>query len=402
MSVSASSPRDALTSLVDELHATLGRLALALGLARDAFVWTDRHGSIVWCNAAFDRLVRADHVALLGEPLADRLVLERKGRAVTGGAHPARRLLAEVDALTETYEMTAAGRPSVVELVGCRGVIDDEPASVIVIEDITERARVQTELQALNAQLEATNNELEAFSYSVSHDLRTPLRAIDGFSQALVEDYADLLDDRGKKYLERLRIAAQNMGRLIEDMLRLSRVTRAEFAWTDVDLSALAGEIASEVAASAPNQDVELAIADDLAVRGDRSMLRQVLWNLIDNAWKFTSKTPHARIEIGARADGEGSVFFVRDNGAGFDMGRADKLFGAFQRLHTAEEFPGIGIGLAIARRIVHRHGGRIWAEGEPGKGATFSFTIPRTASGLGPSAATRSTGGHTRQAATP
>ncbi|HEX3761827.1 MAG TPA: ATP-binding protein [Kofleriaceae bacterium] len=373
-------PDDALDpyiALIGELHATLGRLGLALSLARDAFAWTDRQGRIVWCNPAFARLVRADHIAVLGTALSDRLPLERAGRRVVGDAHPARRLLIATDELDEVYELAFDGHRRVFAVYGRRGEIDGEPVAVLVIQDVTDSVRARAELERLNARLDAANAELEAFSYSVSHDLRTPLRAIDGFSQALVEDYARVLDREGIDCLERLRAAARSMGRLIEDLQRLARVTRAELTWTDVDLSTMCRAIAAELAASEPDRAVELVVADGLTVRADERLLYQAVQNLIANAWKFTGKTDRARIEIGSMHEHGEPVLFVRDNGAGFDMARADKLFAAFERLHSTSEFPGTGIGLAIARRIIHRHGGRIWAEGEPGRGATFYFTVP-------------------------
>ncbi|MGC2456822.1 MAG: CHASE3 domain-containing protein [Gallionellaceae bacterium] len=226
-------------------------------------------------------------------------------------------------------------------------------------------------------QVEAANKELEAFSYSVSHDLRTPLRAIDGFSQALLEDYADRLDDQAKDYLNRVRGATQRMGHLIDDMLTLSRVTRAEMRRGTVDLSALAADVLAELQKSEPRRKVDWRIESGLVAEGDAQLLRVALVNLLGNAWKFTGKTANAKIEFGAMRNTDGTTgFFVRDNGAGFDMAYADKLFGAFQRLHLASEFPGTGIGLATVQRIIHRHGGRVWAEGAVGKGATFYFSL--------------------------
>lgn len=227
------------------------------------------------------------------------------------------------------------------------------------------------------ADLESANKELEAFSYSVSHDLRAPLRSIDGFSQAIVEDYGDGLDERGKDYLRRVRSAAQRMAQLIDDMLILSRVTRNEMVFREIDLSALAMDTAEKLRKLEPGRNIELIIQPGMTARGDDHLLRIALENLFDNAWKYTSKHPSARIEFGS-CPAEGSrVFFVKDDGAGFDMKYAQKLFGAFQRMHTEEEFPGTGVGLATVQRIIHRHGGRIWAESEVEKGAVFRFTIP-------------------------
>ncbi len=232
-------------------------------------------------------------------------------------------------------------------------------------------------VQAVNQQLKAANQELEAFSYSVSHDLRAPLRSIDGFSLALLEDYDGKLDDSGKDYLRRVRAAATRMGELIDDMLQLSRVTRAEMRHETVDLSALADSVVSDLKRSDSRRQVEVAIQPGLSAEGDSKLLRIALVNLLSNAWKFTGRKPAARIELAVQDNGSERAFYVRDNGAGFDMGYAGKLFGAFQRLHAPSEFPGTGIGLATVQRIIHRHGGRVWAEGAVNQGATFYFALP-------------------------
>lgn len=245
-----------------------------------------------------------------------------------------------------------------------------------IIEDITPRKEIERQLQSRSIELEATNRELEAFSYSVSHDLRAPLRAIDGFSRILLTDHADRLDDIGRDRLERVRRAAQHMGTLIDDLLKLSRVTRTELKREQVDLSTLAGDIAEELRKQAPDRKVEFSIAPGLTARGDKGLLRIVLDNLIGNAWKFTGGLAEARIGL-ERAPTHGrQAYVVSDNGVGFDMAYADKLFGVFQRLHDATEFPGTGIGLATVQRIIHKHGGRIWAESEVGKGTRFYFTL--------------------------
>lgn len=226
------------------------------------------------------------------------------------------------------------------------------------------------------AQLEAANRELEAFSYSVSHDLRAPLRGIDGWTLAFLEDYAHRLDDQGRTYLERVRIATQHMEELIDDLLSLSRVGRAEMQREPVDLTALARAIAGRLRETGLERRVEFVIQKGLTAVGDPQLLEIALSNLLDNAWKFTGKRPEGVIEFG-RVPQEGQpVFFVRDNGAGFDLAYADKLFGAFQRLHKTSEFPGTGIGLATVQRILQRHGGRIWAEAAADRGATFYFTF--------------------------
>ncbi len=226
--------------------------------------------------------------------------------------------------------------------------------------------------------LEHKNRELESFSYAVSHDLRAPLRRIDSFSRAVLESQGDRLDVTGRKYLERVREASQHMSELIDDVLYLSRVTRADLRDHDVDLSALASLILTRLQESEPSRKLEVRVRPGVVVTGDGQLLRIALENLLENAWKFTSKQAEARIEFGVtQASGE-PTYFVRDNGAGFDMTYADRLFGPFQRLHPQGEFPGSGIGLATVQRIIHRHGGRVWAEGLVGQGATFQFTLGR------------------------
>ena len=246
-----------------------------------------------------------------------------------------------------------------------------------VSRDLTEERRTQEALQLKNAQLEAANKELDAFSYSVAHDLRAPLRAIDGFSQALVEDLKDQLPDEDRIYLQRVRGGVARMAELIDDLLKLARISRYEVQKKEIDLSGLAGEVSSQLQASEKNgRQVEFAIKPGLRAVGDRELLRIVFENLMGNAWKFTSKKPSARIEFGVQNGGGEQVFFVRDNGPGFDMQYANKLFGVFQRLHRENEFPGTGVGLATVQRIIHRHGGRIWTQAAVGKGATFYFVL--------------------------
>jgi PAS domain S-box-containing protein len=274
----------------------------------------------------------------------------------------------------------------------------DDAGKVIGIasteRDITARKRAVEEVHKLNAdleqrvrdrtaELEAANKELEAFSYSVSHDLRAPLRAMDGFSMALLEDCAGRLDETAQDHLRRIRAGSQRMAELIDDLLNLSQVIRTEMRRERVDLTVMAEEIGAELWRLQPDREVNLVVAPTLTADADARMMRMVLNNLLENAWKFTGRCAQARIEVGAREQDGQRIFFVRDNGAGFDMAYAGRLFGAFQRLHSTQEFEGTGIGLAIVQRIIQRHGGRVWAEGAVGQGATVYFTLNTKAARL-------------------
>ena len=260
--------------------------------------------------------------------------------------------------------------------------------TLVVFSDLTERKLAEQAIRDMNvtlerrvkertAELEAANRELESFSYSISHDLRAPLRGIDGWSLALMEDYGSRLDSTALGYLERVRAESQHLGQLIDDLLKLSRTTRAEFHPGLVDLSALAVATAHRVAAVHPDSRVQFSCQPGLTAHGDAGLLEAALYNLLDNAWKFTARTPEPRVEFGRSETLSGPAFFIRDNGAGFDMRHARKLFGVFQRMHAQEEFPGTGVGLATVQRIIRRHGGRIWAESVPGEQTVFYFQLP-------------------------
>jgi PAS domain S-box-containing protein len=261
-----------------------------------------------------------------------------------------------------------------------------------VTMDVTPARRAQEDIRRLNddlerrvaertAELTAVNRELESFAYSVSHDLRAPLRAIEGFGQALADGHSERMDDTARAHLDRVRQASRRMGQLIDDILELSRTARAELRRRRVSLSSLAEAVVAQLRAAHPEREVEVVVEGGLFALADESLSRVLLENLLGNAWKYSSKKPRARIEFGrARREG-GAFFFVRDDGDGFDMAYAHKLFGAFQRLHGADEFEGTGIGLATVRRIVERHGGIVWGEGRPGRGATFYFTLGGEAS---------------------
>lgn len=246
----------------------------------------------------------------------------------------------------------------------------------LYVRDITTRKKAEEDLRYRTDDLEASNKELEAFSYSVSHDLRAPLRSMEGFSSALLEDYMDKLDEQGKQYLRYIQESSDLMGRLIDDLLKLSRVTRSEINFEPVDLSVLAYQVIDELKKTEPAKNVQVNIASGIKAYGDRYLLRIVLENLLGNAWKFSGKVAFPQIEMGVTVQNSQQVYFIRDNGVGFDMTYADKLFKPFQRLHKESEFPGTGIGLASVFRIIRRHGGEVWTESKEGEGATFYFTL--------------------------
>jgi PAS domain S-box-containing protein len=247
----------------------------------------------------------------------------------------------------------------------------------VAFEDVTERRRIKREIRDAHAATEAVNRELESFSTLVAHDLRAPLQRIDAFSLALLEDYADKIDQEGRNYLRFLRESTQQMAQLITDLLNLSRVTLSDLDPEDLDLGSIAQIAAGKLQRGHPDRQVEFVIQKGLEGGvGNAPLLSIVLDNLLGNAWKFTGKNDKAHVEFGATSSGEERAYFVRDNGVGFDMAKADKLFGIFQRLHPATEFEGTGAGLATVQRIIHRHGGRVWAEGQVGQGATFYFTL--------------------------
>jgi PAS domain S-box-containing protein len=366
------------------LRASEARFRDLLESAPDAVLITDQQGVIQLVNAQAEVLFGYQRAELIGRNI-EMLMPERYR-----GRHAGYRAGYVSDARTRPM---GAG----LELHGLRKDGSEFPVSIGLsptrtdgsltifcdVRDITDQRASETQINELNrrlkldnAELAAVNKELEAFSYSVSHDLRAPLRAIDGFSQALIEDAGPLLNGDHHSHLTRVRQAAQRMGVLIDDLIKLARVTRAELKIDDVDLTAIAQQIAANLQEPASERRAEFVIAPQLTTKGDPRLIHLVLENLLSNSWKFTAPCSPARIEFGKAQAGDEAAYFVRDNGVGFDMAYAGKMFGAFQRFHDAREFTGTGIGLATVQRIIHKHGGRIWAESKPGHGATFFFTL--------------------------
>ena len=371
--------RAALVRARDEAQAAGQLFRSLLDVAPDGIVIVESGGRIRMANIQSEHLFGYTRDELIGQPI-ETLVPERFREKHLGyrTGYMAEPRTRPMGVGLDLYALRKDGSEVPVEISLAPLQTPEGLLVTAIVRDISRRKEVDDELKQRTAALEAANKELEAFSYSVSHDLRAPLRSIDGFSQALLEDYTDKLDEGGQDYLRRVRAASQRMGHLIDDILKLSRVIRAEVRREEIDLSGLAREVAGELREQQPERPVEWTIHENVTAFADAGLMRAVLQNLLGNAWKFTGKQPHPRIEFGTTRQEDGTcVYFVRDNGAGFDMAYAQKLFGAFQRLHAESEFAGTGIGLATVQRIIHRHGGRIWAESAVGQGATFSFTLP-------------------------
>jgi PAS domain S-box-containing protein len=348
-----------------------------LEAAPDAMVIVDGGGRIVLVNAQAEALFGYPRAELLGRSV--ELLLPERSRC----AHLSHRI-----GYARAPRPRAMGRD--LELSGRRKDGSEFPAEISLspmqtrdgtlissaIRDITERKRTEAALRNARDAAEAANRELETFSYSVAHDLRAPLRAIKGFSEVLVEDHVEQLDGEARDHLQRIQDAAGRMAQLIDALLGLARISRAPMSGEPVDLGELAHEVLAQLRAAEPRRVVKCVVGDGLVGRGDPRLLRVLLDNLLGNAWKFASKRDVAAIEVGVTQDRDDRVFFVCDNGVGFDMSYADRLFTPFQRLHSPSDFAGTGIGLATAQRIVRRHGGRIWAEAAMNRGATFYFTL--------------------------
>jgi len=361
---------------LEEQRAVDAKFRALLEAAPDAMVIVRTDGTIALVNAQTEKLFGYSREELLGASV-DVLVPERlRGRHAGHRAGFTAAPKARAMAGAELLAMRKDGTEFAIEAT--LSPLDTADGALVssAIRDITERKRAEAELRRTKEAAEAASRELEAFSYTVAHDLRAPLRAISGFSAALIEDLGPKLDAESKDYLERIGDEASRMEHLITALLGLSRVSRAEVRREPVDLARLAEAVVARLRAADPEAAVELVTDEDLVAQGDPALLRVLLENLLGNGWKFASKGPSPRIELRRSQDGESPIYVVRDNGAGFNMEYADKLFAPFHRLHSADEFPGSGIGLATAQRIVTRHGGRIWAEGAPGKGASFYFTL--------------------------
>jgi PAS domain S-box-containing protein len=369
----------------EEMHADIAERAPAGLLQLDA------DGVIQWANLAELELLGYARDECVGKNVASFYadesegvkVLERLARGET--LRDYRTKLRARDGSLKSVTITSNSDVENGRLLRARLLTHNDSGNRPVEEEtLRMNQELERRVKQRTEQWAATNQELESFTYSVSHDLRAPLRALRGFTQVLLEAHASQLDSRGQDFLRRTSAASLQMERIIEDLLKLAQVSRADFLAEDVNLSSLARNIAANLTNSDSTRCVEFVIAPECSAHGDSRLLRMALDNLLSNAWKFSAKRVQGRIEFG-RIESPEPTFFVRDNGAGFDMAYARKLFGVFQRLHAASEFPGTGVGLATVQRIMTRHGGRAWATGEVNQGATFYFTVPGTRSAPSP-----------------
>ena len=359
--------------LVDDDRSSIMTMNQVLGATHDLRFATSGARALELIRESAPELILLDMVM----PEMDGIETLRQIRAYAGTrATPVLIVTARNDAESESSALRAGADDFITK------PINPDVLKARVFIHLEKHRLQQSSEQHLNRLAQRTNaltqanKELDAFSYSVSHDLRAPLRAIDGFSNILLKKYSGQLDDQGRELLERMRGATKRMGQLIDDMLVLSRISRAELVSEEFDLSNLAVEVVSHLREAFPERAVETVIQPDIHAHGDPKLIRIVLDNLLGNAWKFTGKTEHAKVELGSKTSDTKVEYFVRDNGAGFDMAFADKLFGAFQRLHSANEFQGSGIGLATVARVIHKHGGSVRAESIVGQGATFWFSL--------------------------
>ena len=365
---------------LEELNKTKAMYEGLFEFAPDAIVVVNREGRIVQVNRRTEMLFGYTREELLNSDpdvlLPERFREKHKDHRKTYMSEPRVRPMGTG---LELYGRRKNGSEFPVDI--SLGVLQAEQAEqgiiiLAVVRDITERKEGERKLLEAKAQLERSNKELEQFAYSVSHDLRAPLRHIDGFIQILAEDYSVKLDETGRDYLRRIKTGSARMQELINALLSMSRFAHGDLSRSKVYLTTIAKSISAELARSHPERRVEFIIAENVSVEGDAVMLRIAIQNLIDNAWKFTGKRSNARIEFGSQQLDGNSIYFVKDDGAGFDAAYANRLFAPFQRLHSEADFPGLGIGLAIVQRIINRHGGHIWAEGGVNEGATFFFTL--------------------------
>lgn len=375
---------EALEREVNERKRAEARFRGLLETAPDAVVVVNSKGEIVLANLEAEKMFGYQKSEILGQSLSMLIpARSRENHRKYQAEFFSEPKVRSMRSGPEFFGLHKEGREFPIEVSLSPLETDEGILVTSAIRDITERKHAQDKIQKLNQELVlrnielvSANKELESFSYSVSHDLRTPLRAIDGFSQAILEDYVNCLDATGKTYFQNIREASSRMDQLINGLLSLAKTSRTEILPEKVDLSVLAQGILSQFKSSEPRREVTFTIAPGLVAEGDRVLLRSALENLLGNAWKFTSKRSDAHIEFGVTHLGDEEIYFVRDDGAGFEMQYVNKVFELFQRLHDKNDFPGTGVGLAIVARIIQRHGGRIWAEGAVGNGATFYFVL--------------------------
>jgi PAS domain S-box-containing protein len=366
--------------------AELKELNLLLESAPDSMIIAGSDGKILMVNEQTEIMFGFDRIEIIGKEI--EILIPQKyhtGHKTAREQYVKNPVTRPMGAGLELYGIRKDGRefPVEISLSPVRIIEQNEIMVLAAIRDITQKKEAEIEIRKLNdnlerlvSELETTNKELEAFSYSVSHDLRAPLRSIDGFSKKLLKEYGELLNDEGRDYLRRVIKANKHMGHLIEDLLKLSRLSRADFHPGFTSLTDLAKSILHELKTNDPDRKAEFIIQPGMVARADKNLMTIALQNLLDNAWKYTRYVPIARIEFASQIQKDQAVYSISDNGAGFDILQADRLFKSFQRLHSNSQFEGTGIGLAIVQRIIQRHNGTIWAQSETGKGATFYFTL--------------------------